>query len=531
MKNKPVLSLQTIVTLLVCGVVVLSLMVTNFLISDKIARTIQENQAEKASSIARTIASTPLINQALSGKRPESDIQVFANKIREATKMEFIVVMDMNGIRKSHPDPKKLGKPFIGGDEKPVLKGQESVSIAKGTLGMSLRSFTPVFTPEGKQVGAVAVGISLNNVQNAVSQGRTSIYLGIGVGVLVGIIGALILARKVRSILFGMEPFEIARLLEERSATLQSTKEGIVTVDQDSHITLANWEARRLFRQAGIKEDPIGKSVDEFIPNSRLRTVLETGRPELDEEQDLNGITILVNRVPVRVNGKIVGAIATFRDKTELKLLSEQLTGVKMYADALRAQAHEFMNKLHVILGMTHLGFYDQLPQYISGIANQHQDEIGYIMKMIKDPVMAGFLLGKLSYARERGTELMISQESYLPEEEDPQVVHELITILGNLIDNAIDSVHASTDKRIKLLLAYEDGKLRVEVSDNGPGICPENQERIYVRGFSTKGIDRGTGLFLVQRSVHYLNGQIQLVSHEGEGTMFRVSVPYKRKR
>lgn len=530
MKTKPVLSLQTTVTLLVCGVVILALLVTNFLISDKIARTIQENQAEKAFGIARTIAHTPLVIEALSGQRDDKIIQPFADDIRKATKMEFIVVMDMHGIRKSHPDPNKVGKPFIGGDEHTVLTGKESVSVAEGTLGMSLRTFTPVIAPDGKQVGAVAVGISLNNVRNAVLQSQSIIYFGIGFGVLVGIIGALILARKVRSIMFGMEPFEIARLLEERSATLQSTKEGIVTVDQDSRITLANWEAIRLFRQAGMKEDPIGKNVDEFFPNSRLRNVLETGKAELDAEHDLNGITILVNRVPVRVDGKIVGAIATFRDKTEINSLSEQLTGVRMYADALRAQAHEFMNKLHVILGMTQLGFYDQLPQYISGITSQHQDEIGYIMRIIKDPVMAGFLLGKLSYARERGAELIISPESYLPEAQDPQVVHELITIVGNLVDNAVEAVHSSTDKRITVLFDYEDDKLTVEVSDHGPGISKEDQDRIFERGYSTKGIDRGTGLFLVQRSVNHLNGSLGLISELNEGTTFRIGLRYKHK-
>ncbi|MGD8190938.1 DcuS/MalK family sensor histidine kinase [Brevibacillus ginsengisoli] len=531
MRTKPVLSLQTKITLLVCGVVVLALMVTNFSISDKITTIIQEDQAEKASGIARTIAHTSLIIEALNGDRPDSDIQAYANEIKQATKVEFIVVMDMNGIRKSHPDPSKVGKPFIGGDEKTVLMGKESVSVAQGTLGMSLRAFTPVFTPQGKQVGAVAVGISLNKVEEAVAHSRSSIYLGIGLGILVGILGALILARKVRAILFGMEPFEIARLLEERSATLESTREGIVAVDLDSRITLANWEAIRLFRQAGLVDTPIGKYADEFIPNSRLRTVLETGEAELDDEQDLNGITILVNRVPIRVNGEIVGAIATFRDKTEIKLLSEQLTGVRMYADALRAQAHEFMNKLHVILGMTQLGFYDQLPQYISGIAHQHQDEIGYIMKLIKDPVMAGFLLGKMSNARERGAELIVSQETYLPEAQDPEVIHELVTILGNLIDNAIDSVHASKDKRITVLLAYENEHLILEVSDNGPGISSRNQERIYEKGFSTKGTDRGTGLFLVHRSVYHVNGQIQLTSQPDQGTTFRISLPYKRKR
>ncbi|EGW38424.1 DcuS/MalK family sensor histidine kinase [Desulfosporosinus sp. OT] len=528
--SKPFFSLQTIMTLLVCGVVALSLTVTDILISQKVADNTQQNLANKATNIARIVAHTPLVIEALNGQRADSEIQPFANEIRQITDVEFVVVTDMKGIRKSHPDISKVGQPFVGGDEGEALKGHEYVSNAKGTLGMSLRAFTPIVTPTGKQVGAVAVGILLNNVNQAVAQSRLIIFISVGFGLLVGVIGALFLARKIKHIMFGLEPNEIAKMLEERSAMLESVREGILAIDKDSHITLANAAALRLFNKAGILGDPVGKRVTDCVPNTRMQLVLETGSAELDQELNLFGITLVTNVIPLFVNGKSVGAIATFRDKTEIKQMAEELTGVLLYAEALRAQAHEFMNKLQVILGMVHMKYYDQLSKYISRIAHQQQNEIGFISRHIKDPVLAGFILGKMSYAREVGAELVLFEECFLPEPANPEMIHDIVTVFGNLVDNALDAVVDCPLKRIDVNFSYENGVIILEVSDTGPGINNELKRQIFVKGNSTKGPNRGLGLYLVKRSLERLNGKIEILSEEGQGTQFKVSLPYKSK-
>lgn len=528
--SKPFFSLQTIITLLVCGVVALSLAVTDILISQKVAENTQQNLADKATTIARIVAHSPLVIEALNGQRAETEIQPFANDIRQTTAVEFVVVMDMQGIRKSHPDINKIGHPFVGGDEGAALKGQEYVSSAQGTLGMSLRAFTPIVSSTGEQVGAVAVGILLNNVNQAVIQSRLIIYIGVGFGLLVGVIGALFLARKIKNIMFGLEPREIAKMLEERSAMLQSVREGILAIDADSRITLANAAALRLFNQAGILGDPLGKKVADCVPNTLMNNVLKTGCAELDQEFDLFGITIVTNVIPLCVNGKSVGAIATFRDKTEIKQMAEELTGVLLYAEALRAQAHEFMNKLQVILGMVHMKYYDQLSTYIRKIAHQHQSEVGFIARHIKDPVLAGFILGKMSYAREVGADLVLFEECFFPAPADPEVIHEIVTVFGNLVDNALDAVVDCPLKRIDVNFSYEDDVLSLEVRDTGPGINNELKSQIFTKGYSTKGPNRGLGLYLVKRSLNRLNGRIEIVSEEDQGTLFKVSLPYESK-
>lgn len=527
---KVYVSLQTTITLLVCAILILALFVTDFLISSRIAENIQNYKAEKTTDIARMIANSTTVIEGLEGRMDQEEIQRFANKMMDVTRVDFITVMDMNGIRKSHPNPSNIGKRFVGGDEIQVLKGYEHVSIAKGTLGVSLRSFVPVMGMDGEQIGAVSVGILLDNIAQAIGESRMTIFTGISLGALVGITGAFFLARKIKQILFGLEPNEIARLLEERSAMLQSTREGILAVDQSGIITLVNSEGLRLFHQAGIEGDPLGKNVAEYLPYSRMNHVLVTGQPELDQEYDLGLSTLMVNRVPIIISGKTVGAIATFRDKTEVRKLAEQLTGVQMYVDALRPQAHEFMNKLHVILGMVQMGFYDKLPSYITQIADHHQKEIGFIVRKIRNPVLAGFILGKLSYAREVDTEFTLSGDSVLPQPEQSEVTHELITIIGNLVDNALDAVQECPRKSVDLYIQLEDHLLTLIVSDTGVGIPADTIQHIFTKGFSTKGENRGLGLFLVQRSVNRLGGTLEFASNTDGGTKCTVRIPFSGK-
>ncbi|MCM3118470.1 DcuS/MalK family sensor histidine kinase [Neobacillus sp. MER 74] len=520
-------SLKSVIIVFVCVVVTFSLLITDLLISSRIASETEKNQAEQARSVARMVAHSPLVIEAMSGKRDEKDIQSYANEMRKVTNVYFIVVMDMNAIRKSHPDSNKIGLPFRGGDEGPVLKGREHASISKGSLGPSLRSFTPIKDEKGKQIGAVAVGISLDNVEKAVKKSRTGIYIGTLIGLLIGVLGAVILARYIKKILLGLEPFAIAKLLEERSAMLQSVREGIVAVDQESKITLVNRAALKMFHKAGLPDNPMGVNIERYLSTTRLKDLLQTGKAELDEEQNLNGMTILTNRVPVIVGNKVVGAIATFRDKTEIQVLAEELTGVRTYADALRAQAHEYMNKLHVILGMVHTGYYEKVVEYINETVNHRNNEIGFVTKKIKDPVLAGFLIGKLSYARESGTELSVLCEQPIPQPEDSDITHELITILGNLIDNAIMAVSGCPLKKVTVSLDYADDILTIEVKDTGKGMSEEIQNQIFNKGFSTKGENRGLGLYLVSQAVKKLDGDLILSSKPEKGTVFAVYIPY----
>ncbi|MEO2077121.1 MAG: DcuS/MalK family sensor histidine kinase [Bacillus sp. (in: firmicutes)] len=522
------LSLQAVIIIFVCIVVALSLGITDLIISKRITSSVEETEKEKALNVAKMVVLSPQVIGALEGKTNKKNVQFFSNQIRKKTNVNFVVVMDMKGIRLSHPDPEKVGKHFAGGDEGPVLKGKEYVSISKGTLGRSMRAFTPIKNSQGKQVGAVAVGISLESVTNAVHKGRMGMVIGTVIGILIGVVGAVGLARYLKRILLGLEPFAIARLLEERSSMLQSVREGIIAIDQEGNITLVNRTASKLLKRAGLEGNPIGMNVEEYLPETRLTRIINSGESEMDQEQNLHGVTILVNRVPVIVGNQPVGAIATFRDKTEVQVLAEQLTGVRNYADALRAQAHEFMNKLHVILGLVRTEQYDTLANYVSETVNHRETEVGFVTKKVQDPVLAGFLIGKLSFARESGAILSFDCANILPKPANSEITHELITVIGNLIDNAMEAIADNPIKKVELTLDYAEEILTVEVKDTGMGMTKSIQNKILDKGFSTKGDNRGFGLYLLAQAIERLEGDLIISSKPGKGTNFAVYIPYK---
>ncbi|AYK06760.1 DcuS/MalK family sensor histidine kinase [Brevibacillus laterosporus] len=528
-KRKLQLSLHTKIILLIGIVVISSLLVTNVLISRDIASQTKDSLSEKVTDIGRIVANSVIVIEGLTGKRDQAEIQTFSNRIKDLTNVSFVVVLDMNLIRKSHPIPSRVGQSFLDReDANASLSGKEYISIAVGVLGEALRVFTPVYDYNGKQIGVVTVGIALDDVGKAVKQSRSVIYLSMILGIVIGIIGALLLARHIKKILFGLEPFAIAKVLEEQNAMLQSVREGVIAVDREGIITLVNSEARRLLQLADSSEEIVGKCASDHM--WILEETLRTGKAQLDEHYSINGISLVINCVPVVVDDQVVGVVATFRDKTEIQQLVEQITGIQLYADALRAKSHEFKNKLHVIQGMIHMGYYDQLNEYIKQISIQHQKEIGFIVRRIKSSVFAGFLLGKVSDAREDDVELILNEESYLAETEDSELIHSLITIVGNLINNAMEASIQAEVKKVELKIEQTEEQILIELTDSGQGIPPTFRREIFVKGFSTKGENRGLGLYFVTQHVDKWKGEIAIHSVEGKGTSFVIALPYKMK-
>ncbi len=519
--------LSTIIIIFVCIVVLISLVITSILIGNTVKNSIHKTAEEKAEAVSRTTAQSNIVKSGLKDKSKEQQIQHYTSEIKSVTDVSFIVVMDMNSIRKSHPNSDLIGKKFQGGDESPALKGKEIITESKGTLGKSLRSFTPIYD-NGKQIGLVAVGIPIETVNEAFASGMRDIFIGLIIGMFFGIMGAYLLARYIKKILHGLEPAIIAKRLEERNTMLQSVHEGIVAVDKEGKINLINKSATQIFKKAGLAENPIGLKINEYLDSTQLHNVVELGRPEVDEEQNINGVKILVNRVPLYVNNQIVGAISTFRDKTEMSRLSEQLVGVKTYAETLRAQSHEFSNRLHVIMGMLQMENYEEVKQYIREIVSFSVQENINIATQIKDAALAGFLIGKLSLAREKNIELTIHINEIVPEPHDNQLTHEIITVIGNLIDNSIDALANQNSKIIKVKLNYTQQKLKIDITDSGEGLSSHMQQKIFEKGYSTKGDNRGYGLYLINESVKKLNGSINVDNDSDGYTKFIVEIPYE---
>ena len=523
-RMRPVLQLRTRITILVALILGLALAVTGAMVDWRMTRQTREALGERVMLLARITAQAEVVRDGLAGGRSREDVQAYAERIRIESGVDYVVVIDMNGLRLSHPNLSQIGAHFAGGDDAEVYRGKSYLSVAKGTLGLSLRAFTPVWQGD-RQVGAVAVGILQSGVDRTLVSVRKRILLGGLIGFGAGILGAMYLGGRVKKILLGMEPQEIATMLQQRSAMLHSVREGILGVDRNLNVTIVNEEAQRLFALAGSHGELVGHPVEEVLPSSRLPTIVETGQAEYDQEGDILGLPILTNRVPVMVDGRIAGALATFRDKSEVNRMAEQLTGVRFYADALRAQTHEFMNKLHVILGLVKLEEYDSLKAFITGVAGRLDDEVGFVVQRVKDPVIAGFLLARFASAREQDILMQLDPEAFLPSLADPSVSQDLVTVLGNLLENAVEAIGSGARREIRVSLRPQGAWLHLSVLDSGPGLPPEVLAQAFTLGFSTKGENRGLGLWRVARTVEARGGELAGRNREEGGAAFTASL------
>ena len=530
--RKRPMKLGTTVILMVSAVLFSVLLVVHLIYFSQISNMTRDALAGKALAVARTLANSPEIRQGLMKKPEESGIQAIAQAVNKSNDFLFIVVTDMQSIRYSHPEAQRIGQPFKGDDILLALQGKENVAINRGFLAQALRVFTPIYDEHHRQIGVVSIGLELSRVTEQINNSRGSIFWSILFGVLVGLLGTWVFVKVLKRILFGLEPYEISNLFEQRQAMLHSIKEGVIAVDECGEVTLINQAAQDLLDYHKSQDDAqlstLSHAWSKVVDFSQ---VLHDGTPRRDEEIMVKDRLLLINTVPVLSNGKIIGAISTFRDKTEVRKLMQRLDGMVNYADALRERSHEFMNKLHVILGLLHLKSYKQLENYILKTANSYQEEIGSLLGKIKSPVIAGFLLSKINRTSDLGHSLVISNESQLPENSNEDQVAVLITVLGNLIENDLEALGQEPGGEISVSLHYRHGWLHCEVNDDGPGIAPEHIEHIFEKGVSSKGTERGVGLALVKQQVENVGGNISVESEPGIFTQFFVQLPWNGER
>ena len=482
---------------------------------------LDQQYEQRSLAIAETVASNSDIQEALLGGDPGRLIQKSAEQVRQSTGASYVVVTDRAGIRYSHPNPTLIGQPV---DENPatVLAGNTWVGVQRGTLGVSARGKAPIFY-QGRVIGMVSVGFLETAVFNQLLAELPGFAATVVLALSLGVLGSLLLASRLKRQTFGLEPYEIAGLLEEREASIQGIHEGAIATDGDGVITLANDEARRLLE---LPEDCVGRKVTQVLPPGRLVKFLSGGLKDQDEVLLAGDRVLLASRRAIHVRGREIGHVATLRDSTEIAGLTRGL-GVDSLTDALRAQAHEFANRLHTIAGLVQLGRGEEAMKLIAQTSGLHQELTESLLERVGDPVLGALLLAKAAVASERGIEIRVSDDTVLTrsslESED------LITLLGNLIDNALDAAAtASADRWVSISVTDQAGELVMKVHDSGPGIPEGIDGQIFQEGFSTKSGSRqgrrGFGLALV-RQVARRNGGDVTVVNDG-GALFTVRLP-----
>lgn len=521
--NVPKFNLEIRIFFLTVGIFLASLLVVGFFVRATLIDPHVRQLGKQAMSIARSVALIPDIVENVGKPGAEKIIQPIADGIRVKTGAEFVVVMDTRSVRYSHPVPDRIGRTFVGGDEGPAFTGKEYVSNSIGTLGPSMRAFVPIYR-DGKIAGAVSVGILTKDVTAMRGNLVKKMMAALALGVVVCAAGARFLAKNIKKEIKGLEPWQITRALIEREALLNSVREGIIAVDKNGRITLLNDQAKKML---ALGDDVLGRPVTDPLPAAKIPIILETGEPLMDREIRIGSSRLIANIMPLRENGRIVGAISSFRDMTEFEALAEELTGARRFVDALRVRTHEFLNKLHTVSGLIQLGENERAVSYISGVVTAQQEMMSLITRRIKNSSVAGLILGKSGRCRELGIDFTLDPDSYLGSHPVPET-NALVSIIGNLLENAIQAVLPLPRERrsIDFSIFQESKKTIISVKDTGTGIPPENIEKIFEKGFTTKEDSQGLGLSHIRELVEIYNGEISVHSKPGEFTEFIITLP-----
>jgi two-component system, CitB family, sensor kinase len=482
----------------------------------------------RALAVAQSVAADPEVTRAIAAGDRSGIVQQRAEAVRRATGTSFVVVTDRQGIRFSHPDPSQVGR-RVSTDPTAALHGKTVLAVQTGTLGRSARAKVPLRASDGRIIGEVSVGILESTIRGQLRNAIPVIALYGAIALAAGLLASMLLAARLKRQTFGLELDEIAGLLQEREATLRGIREGVVAVDPRGRVRIVNDEARRLLE---LPHDAVGRPVDDVTEDKRLADVL-AGRLEGSDLVLLHGDHVLIaNHVPVRHEGRELGGVTTLRDRTELEGLLRELDSVRGLTDAMRAQAHEFSNRLHTLSGLLQLGHDEEALSFIREVAHTDAALRDAVTERVRDPLVGALLLAKSAVAGERGVELRLAGDAMLDGE--LRDARALLTVLGNLIDNALDAARSSGREPAVVEVGLHllgPAELVVAVSDSGDGISPQERERIFEPGYSTKpaadaASSRGVGLALVQRLVERRGGSVAVRDAPLGGALFEVRLP-----
>lgn len=475
----------------------------------------QSDAERRVLTLAAGLARLPEVREAFGQPAPDLTLQPLAESVREATGTDFVVFMSPDRTRYSHPNPDAVGGKFLG-NIRPALHGEPVTETYEGTLGPSARAVVPVETAQGRVLGLVAIGILQEQIGDEVRRRLGPVAVVSGAALVLAAGGSWAISRRLRRQTLGLGAAEISRLYESHDAVLRNVHEGLLIVDPQGRLTLANQEGARLL---GLPEQPEGRAVRELGLAEPLASMLESGDPVHDELCVYRDRVLVVNQERIAKDGRPLGAVATLRDHTDLEALAGELDSVRGFAEALRSQAHESANRLHTVVTMIELGRPEEAVEFATVELASAQALTDRLTSAVEEPALAALLLGKAAQAAEKGVELSVSEDTAVAE--TSFAARDLVTLVGNLVDNAIDAALAgSPPRRVSVAVRSEPGgALLVRVADSGDGVDGTQLGAMFSRGWSTKRPEgahgRGLGLSLVQQVINRYDGEVDVAGGE----------------
>jgi sensor histidine kinase regulating citrate/malate metabolism len=484
------------------------------------AQAFQREEGRRVLSAAESLAATPVVRSLLPGAEPRVGAALAAatESVRSVSGSSFAILAKPDLTILTSPDPDQLGTRLEVG-ESTVLQERAWTGVVVMDGAEYLVAHVPVLDDAGHLAGIAAVGRAYPSVFERLVAATPNLLTYLGVSLALGAVGSVLLSRRVKRQTLGMEPEEIANLVEHREAILHGVKEGVIALDPQERITVANDAARDLLQ---LPEDCVGRTLDELRVDPALREVLTTRQAESDRLVLVGERLVVSNRRPMRSRGRVIGSVTTLRDRTELSTLEKELGTTRTTTDTLRAQTHEFANQLHTISGLIQLGEYDDVVKFVDGVSLSRTQLYDDVTSKVKDPAVSALLIAKASLAAERGVILSLAEGSRL-DRADEALSRDLTTVVGNLVDNAIDAVSGVPSGNVTVGLADVGGEIRVTVRDSGPGVQVDRLEDVFRQGFSTKVSandgGRGFGLALTRLVCLRRDGDVEV--HNDGGAVF----------
>ena len=483
---------------------------------------------ERVVAIASSLAAAPSTATALESGQPTATLQPVTERVRHDTQIAFITIMSPDGTRYTHTDPSLIGQKYLGTTE-PALRGETFTEVFTGTLGPSIRAVAPVYASDGRIVGLVSAGITQQTLAENWYAQLPLILLVAATTVVAAVVGMWLVRRRLLRQTGGLSPRELRVMYEHHDAVLHSISEGLVVVENERAV-LINDEARRLL---DVSDDvPIDmRSLPAFLADGDGRSADEaadrSAEPSVKDEVRLTKDRVLVvNRAPVAVGQRMAADVVTIRDRTELQGALGELDSMKVFAESLRSQAHESANRLHTIVALVEMGRGDEAVRFATTQLELSQRLVDRLTAAVQEPALVALLLGKSAQAAERGIALTVTDDTHFDTTLDTTVgaeeregdagavltPTEMITVVGNLVDNAFDACDKD-DPWVEVTVQQDDAALRIVVADSGPGMDEATFQQARRRGYSTKegGAEgrRGLGLALVSQVVERHGGQL----------------------
>lgn len=509
----------------------LMLAVDGWYTSTKIKEYLYSEIGKRALVQAKQIAVIPSLSNAIE-HRDTAAIATLVKSLKKRTDADYIVIGDIEGNRLFHTESAVLlGSAMVGGDNSAVLLGESIISIRQGSLGYSLRGKAPVFNDKGKVVGIVSVGYLQDELQNIyIKQFMPVVMLLTGIFALL-VCFAWFFTRNIGRQTLGLEPETIQWMVRQQEAVLESIFEGVIAVDTEYRLTAINRAAREMLEIKSPAATLIGKPFASVVEQQAFfREGVEAQYDRYDEFCLFNELQVIASKVRIMLDNKLQGWVITFRDRNDINTLSLQLSQNRRYAENLRVLRHEHLNWISTLSGLLHMKHYDEAIRLIETHSDRNQQILDYVSDTFKNHAIAGLLLGKFYRARELGLELVFDPGCQLASLPERLGEIEMMSVLGNLLDNAFDAARKVSEagtKKITLFLSDAADDLVIEVADEGCGITEDVRERMFDRGISSSGAaDRGIGLYLVHAYVIEAGGVITVEDNEPRGTIFSVFIP-----